>query len=249
MCHALNYIQIDKTIKKAYYLQIRDSIKHAIQQGVLSDMDRLPTEHEICEVFGISDIVVKNAYKLLVQEGLVTRIQGSGTYVSTRKVFRFPLKGFSTLSSFESFNYQSKEKRIILFEETQGDENIHFALEQKEPAPYYIAKYIILVENAEVLLQTLYLPKALYKGLVIDDIMDNNLPKLIERRYGYTMHRVKSGFHPVNLSPSEVLLMNTYKNAAAHRVKTSIYDVKDTLIAYLDTLFLGEYTQFEVVSA
>ncbi len=245
----MNYIQIDKTIKKAYYLQIKDSIKDAIQKGVLSDMDKLPTEHEICEVFGISDIVVKNAYKLLVQEGIVTRVQGSGTYVSTRKVFRFPLKGYSELSSFESYRYQSKEKRIILFEDTLGDENIHLALDLKEPAPYYIAKYIVLVDNAEVLLQTLYLPRALFKGLMIDDIKENNLPKLIERRYGYTMNRVKSGFHPVNLSASEVLLLNTYKNAAAHRVKTTIYDESDTIIAYLDTLFLGEYTQFEVLNA
>lgn len=244
----MNYIHIDKTIKKAYYLQIKDSIKNAIQQGVLLDMDKLPTEHEICEVFGISDIVVKNAYKLLVQEGLITRIQGSGTYVSTRRVFRFPLKGFSKMSSFESFNYQSKEKRMILFEERQGDVDIHLALEQSDQEPYYIAKYVILVENAEALLQTLYLPKALYKGLVMDDIRENHLPKLIERRYGHIIHHVKSGFHPVNLSASEVLLMNTYKNAAAHRVKTSIYNASNVVIGYLDTLFLGEYTQFEVVS-
>ncbi|MCD8561970.1 MAG: winged helix-turn-helix domain-containing protein [Acholeplasmataceae bacterium] len=55
----MNYIKIDKTIKKALYLQIKDSIEEAIQSGILSDNDRLPTESELCEVFGISDIVVK----------------------------------------------------------------------------------------------------------------------------------------------------------------------------------------------
>ena len=245
----MNYIQIDKTIKKAYYLQIRDSIKQAIQQGVLSDMDKLPTESEICEVFEVSDIVVKNAYKLLVQEGLIHRIQGSGTYVSTRKVFRFPLKGFTHLSSFESYRYQSKEKRVILFEESSGNDDVHLALEQKEPAPYYVCKYIILIENAEVLLQTLYVPKTIYKGLAIEDIQENNLPKLIERRYGYTISRVKSGFHPVNLSSPEVLLLNTYRNAAAHRVKTTLYAEDNRVLGYLDTLFLGEYTQFEVLNS
>jgi DNA-binding GntR family transcriptional regulator len=99
----MNYIKIDKTIKKAFYLQIKDSIEDAIKKGILSDNDRLPTESELCEVYGISDIVVKNAYKLLVKEGYIIRVQGSGTFVSTRKIYRFPLAGFDKLSSFSSY--------------------------------------------------------------------------------------------------------------------------------------------------
>lgn len=242
----MNYIRIDKTIKKALYLQIKDSIEDAIKQGVLADNDRLPTESELCEVFGISDIVVKNAYKLLVQQGLIIRVQGSGTFVSTRRIYRFPLKGFDQTSRLSPYNYQSKTKRVIMFDQTSGQERVFEALKLNSFDSYYVFKYVILIDNAEVLLQTLHLPFKLFPKLSIEDIENHRLPELLTKRYHHTISKVSNGFSPVNLSSSEALLLNTYKHAAAHRVRTTVLD-QSRPIAYLETLFLGQYTQFEVV--
>lgn len=243
----MNYIRIDKTIKKALYLQIKDSIEEAIKEGILADNDRLPTESELCEVYGISDIVVKNAYKLLVKEGLIIRVQGSGTFVSTRRVYRFPLKGFHRISDFSGYTYQSKTKRVIMFDQTSGSDRVFDMLKLKKTDTYYVIKYVVLIENAEVLLQTLHLPVKLFPKLTIQDVESNNLPQLLSSRYQHTIHQVKNGFSPLNLSSSEALLLNTFKHAAAHRVRTTIMDQSERPIAYLETLFLGQFTQFEVL--
>lgn len=243
----MNYIRIDKTIKKALYLQIKDSIEEAIKSGILADNDRLPTESELCEVYGISDIVVKNAYKLLVKEGLIIRVQGSGTFVSTRRVYRFPLKGFHCISDFSGYTYQSKTKRVIMFDQTSGSDRVFDMLKLKQTDSYYVIKYVVLIENAEVLLQTLHLPVKLFPKLTIQDVEANNLPQLLSSRYQHTIHQVKNGFSPVNLSSSEALLLNTFKHAAAHRVRTTILDQSERPIAFLETLFLGQFTQFEVL--
>jgi GntR family transcriptional regulator len=243
----MNYIKIDKTIKKALYLQIRDSIEDAIRVGVLADNDRLPTESELCEVFNMSDIVVKNAYKLLVKQGLVTRVQGSGTYVSTRKMFKFPLKGFDKIGDFGAYAYTSKEKRVVLFDISKDLESISLLLNLREGERYYVAKYVVLVDQAEVLYQTLYLPEKLFPKLAISDLEQSNLPQLLTVKYPYHMKRVKNGFSPVNMTSSEAQLLNTFKHAAAHRVRTTIFGDQDVVIAYLETLFLGQYTQFEVI--
>lgn len=243
----MNYIKIDKTIKKALYLQIKDSIEDAIKQGVLSDNDRLPTESELCEVYQISDIVVKNAYKLLVKQGLIIRVQGSGTFVSTRRVFRFPLKGFKKVDDSSSFSYQSKHKRVILFDQSSGQDRVMENLNLAENEQYYMFKYVVLIENAEVLLQTLYLPIKLYPKLSIKDIETHNLPGLLTHRYHHVVKRLKNSFSPVNLSSSEALLLNSFKHAAAHRVRTTVLNTIEQPIAYLETLFLGQFTQFEVI--
>ncbi len=243
----MNYIKIDKTIKKALYLQIKDSIEEAIQQGILSDNDRLPTESELCEVFGISDIVVKNAYKLLVKQGLIMRVQGSGTFVSTRKIYKFPLKGFDKLGSFAGYSYTTKEKRIILFDQNAGQTHIMEALKLKETDLYSVSKYVIFIENAEVLLQTVYLPEKSFPKLSIYDIERYNLSDLMTKRYDHHIFKIKNGFSPINLSSSEAMLLNTYKHAAAHRVRTTIMSSQDEPLLYLETLFLGQYTQFEVI--
>jgi len=104
-----------------------------------------------------------------------------------------------------------------------------------------------LIENAEVLFQTLYLPDELFPGLTLQDIEQNTLPDLLTKRFSHQIKHVKNGFTPMNLSSSLALLLNTYKNAAAHKVKTIIFNQQEQPIALLETLFLGQYTQFEVI--
>ena len=120
-------------------------------------------------------------------------------------------------------------------------------LENLQKSGYIVVKYIVLIENAEVLLQTLYLPDELFPGLTLQDIEQNTLPDLLTKRFSHQIKHVKNGFTPMNLSSSLALLLNTYKNAAAHKVKTIIFNQQEQPIALLETLFLGQYTQFEVI--
>lgn len=64
------------------YKQIYQSIKEKIISGELRPKDRVPSEQEFMDEFMVSKITVKNALAILVDEGLVTRIQGKGTFVS-----------------------------------------------------------------------------------------------------------------------------------------------------------------------
>lgn len=242
----MKYITLDKTSKKALYLQIKDSIALAIKSGELVDHDRLPTESEVCEIFGISDIVVKNAYKGLVNEGLVHRVQGSGTYVSTRKIYTFPLKNFDRLDPQAAYGFPNKEKIMVLFDYKRSDESISDTLKLSDDQYYFMVKYVVLIDNAQVLVQTLYLPELYFPSLTIDKVRYSTLMDIMLTMYHHEIKHVKNGFSPINLSASEALLLNTHKHNAAHRVRSTVFNTKDHIIAYMETLFLGQFTQFEV---
>ncbi|KRE86568.1 GntR family transcriptional regulator [Paenibacillus sp. Soil766] len=69
--------------KMPLYKQIYQSIKDRIQTGELRPKDRVPSEQEFMDEYKVSKITVKNALAALVDEGLVNRIQGKGTFVSS----------------------------------------------------------------------------------------------------------------------------------------------------------------------
>lgn len=69
--------------KTAKYQQVIDWIKNRIENGELRDGDRLETEQEIGEKFGISRQTVRHGLSLLEKEELLEKIQGSGSYVRT----------------------------------------------------------------------------------------------------------------------------------------------------------------------
>lgn len=66
----------------AKYAQLRDAIVTAIRAGHWKPGDRLPTEAELTQLTPFSLGTVQRALRALVDEGLVVRAQGSGSYVA-----------------------------------------------------------------------------------------------------------------------------------------------------------------------
>ncbi|MEC0128423.1 GntR family transcriptional regulator [Paenibacillus pabuli] len=69
--------------KLALYKQIREDIIQKIKSGQLRPTDRIPSEQELMDEFRVSKITVRNALTLLADEGLIIRVQGKGSFVSS----------------------------------------------------------------------------------------------------------------------------------------------------------------------
>lgn len=70
-----------KKSKVPLYAQIRAYIKSQIDSGQLQPGDQIPTEVELMERFNVSRVTTTNALKQLVEEGLISRVAGKGTFV------------------------------------------------------------------------------------------------------------------------------------------------------------------------
>ena len=87
--------QLDDSSSQPLYQQLQRALRDAIEKRVLGADDALPAERELAEELSISRITVRKAIDGLVEEGLLTRRQGSGTFVAARVE-----KNFSKLTSF-----------------------------------------------------------------------------------------------------------------------------------------------------
>lgn len=77
------------------YLQLQQLIRDAIATDVITRGDAIPAERDLAVEYGVSRITVRKAIGGLVEEGLLTRRRGAGTFVAGRVE-----KSFSQLSSF-----------------------------------------------------------------------------------------------------------------------------------------------------
>lgn len=73
---------IDRQASLPIYRQLKEIIKEKIGDGKFRPGDRIPTEYELCEQFEISRAPVRQALLELVNEGVLYRQQGSGTFVN-----------------------------------------------------------------------------------------------------------------------------------------------------------------------
>lgn len=67
------------------YVQLEQILKSKIVTGELLPGERIPSEKEIAETYGVSSITARQAVLNLVQEGLLLRQQGKGTFVTKLK--------------------------------------------------------------------------------------------------------------------------------------------------------------------
>jgi len=65
-----------------HYLRIKQSILDRIHGGEWVANDRLPSEHAFVAEWGVSRMTVNRALRELSAEGVLTRVQGAGTYVA-----------------------------------------------------------------------------------------------------------------------------------------------------------------------
>lgn len=63
------------------YQFIADELRHEIKDGTYSERQPLPTEQLLCRRFDISRQTIRKALSILEGEGLITRRQGSGSYL------------------------------------------------------------------------------------------------------------------------------------------------------------------------
>ena len=69
----------------ALYQQVKDFIARKIQEGVWRAGDRLPSENDLVNQFGVSRMTVNRALRELVEQGRIVRVAGVGSFVAEDK--------------------------------------------------------------------------------------------------------------------------------------------------------------------
>ncbi len=77
------------------YQQLQRGLRRAIESNVLTPEEALPPERDLAQSFAVSRITIRKALEGLVEEGLLIRRQGSGTFIAGRVE-----KNFAKLTSF-----------------------------------------------------------------------------------------------------------------------------------------------------
>jgi len=75
---------INRESPSPIYQQLKEIIKRKVEDGEFMPGERIPTEYELCDMFAVSRAPVRQALRDLVNEGLLNRQQGSGTFVNRK---------------------------------------------------------------------------------------------------------------------------------------------------------------------
>jgi GntR family phosphonate transport system transcriptional regulator len=144
--------------------QIADSVEAAIREGAFSPGERLPSEVQFAERFGVNRHTVRRALAALAERGLVRATHGGGTYVEA-KPLPYPI-GLKTRFS-EAMARAGREARgeLIRSSETTADAEIAEALGVKVGAPVLQLVTLNRADEVPISMAQTWLPLPRFEGL------------------------------------------------------------------------------------
>ena len=110
-----------KDSAKPLYLQVKESLEEDIHSQKYPVGSKLPSEKDLCEMYNVSRITVRQALEQLENKGMIYSIHGKGTFVKAAVIDSNLQKISSFGDSLKHMGYEGYTK-ITKFEEHETDE-------------------------------------------------------------------------------------------------------------------------------
>ncbi|MCB2293063.1 GntR family transcriptional regulator [Clostridium algoriphilum] len=228
------------------HYQIKEILQEMIENEVLKPGQSIPTEREICEIQGVSRMTVNKAIMSLVNEGLIYREQGKGTFVSIPKVNReiSRLKGFT--EQMEENGLISKTK-ILSYKIINATKQCKFELKMPENEDkIFEIKRLRFSDEQPVAIETACLPYFLYNGMTRDMIEDKPLYGIFREIYGYHPYKATQSIEPTMLSEYESKLLNQENGALALIFRQTTYMENETPIELTKAIYRSDKYKYQI---
>ena len=98
------------------------SLRQAIAQGTFRPGTQLPTEAELCQMLGVSRTVVREALRMLEDDGLVARRHGVGTFVRDHPILKNLNFNFGITEMINSAGLTAGTSHFAVRSETADEE-------------------------------------------------------------------------------------------------------------------------------
>jgi GntR family transcriptional regulator len=225
------------------YHQLKEILKENIESGQWKPDDLIPSEHQLMNEFDISRNTVKKAIESLVQEGILYRIQGKGTYVSYPKIEQ-------SLSGFYSFSKVMKERgidqwdNIIGFSEVEPKSSIKKQLQLSDGETIIELKRLRFANNEPIILETSSLPKKYFPELTKEMIEKSSLYDVMQNDYSIFVKRAKESFEPVLIKDYESHLFNVEEGNPALLLDRVAYDTSGKPVEFCRSIIRGDRCRF-----
>lgn len=186
------------------YIRIHDDIKEQIDLGNWKIGQRLPSERDLADHYNVSRMTLRQAITLLVEEGILTRKVGSGTFVTSSRV-QERMRGTTSFTEIIKSQGKSPSSQLLLYERHHpNDQEVRYL--HVTPHSYIIRmERIRYADGIPVLFEVTSIPEKLFKTFNKTDISEHLFQTLVNHGYEIGKSRQTISAQNVNSKVAEYL--------------------------------------------
>ncbi|HEY64554.1 MAG TPA: GntR family transcriptional regulator [Caldilineae bacterium] len=220
------------------YYQLMQELRSRIEQGEWKPGDLFPSERELCQAYGVSRMTVRQALAELVNEGLLRRDQGRGTFVAKPKI----RKRLSRLTSFtEEMRSRGKQAgaRVLRLEMVPARPRIADFLEIDAERPIALIERLRLADGEPIGIECSYLS---FKGCeaVLREDLTRSLYEILSKRFGVIPTRAQEEIEVGTCNPREAQILGIQPGDPVMLIRRRTLDQNGRPFEFVESVYRGD---------
>jgi GntR family transcriptional regulator len=228
------------------YQQLQAALRAQIESGQYGTHQRLPSERELSDQFGVSRMTVRQALDSLSQEGLIYGRVGKGTFLSEPKINQ----QLATLTGFSEEMHRLKQhaaSRVLKFISVSATKDVATALQLAPKARVFNLVRVRLANGEPLAIELAFFPAHLCPKFLAHDFSHESVYDVLRKQFAWQLVRAQQTVE-ARLASDEELKLLGMKRPAPILSMTRITMVEQGFpIEYVRSAYRGDRYKFSAL--
>lgn len=202
---------VDRSRPEPLYRQLETLLRQQILAGRWAAGERIPTEEQLVEAYGVSRVTVRQALRNLVLDGYLERGPGRGTFVR-KPTLTAGERGLTSFTQDMDALGLRAGARLVQGSVVPAPRQVASRLGVPVGQPVYLLKRLRTGDGQPIGVQTTYLVEERFPDLLAVLSEDASIYETLRERYGLTIDEAHETFAVTAIGKADAALLGVPAN-------------------------------------
>jgi GntR family transcriptional regulator len=234
-----HYRTVSKSSLIPMRYQIEQDMRERIETGIWKPGQQLPSEMELCALYKVSRTTMRQAISHLVDEGLIVRERGRGSFIRDSMITA-GARGLTSFSDEMAALGKHAGAQVLSIQKELASAEMAKRLRIKEEEPMVVIKRIRCANESPIGIQVASLPSARFPGLETADFTNQSLYAYLQQRYGVVVAEAEEIFTITSISGADAKLLTIADGTCGFHVERLTFDDNKEPFEFVTSLMRGD---------
>ena len=234
---------IDKLSPVPLYFQISEAMFDGIKKEQLDPNTKIPPEDQLARIFGVSKMTMRQALGKLVNDGILIRRKGSGTFISEKKIEREATRLVSFYEDIKKKGLKPSSRVIekkVIKAETKLMEKLR--LDRGDPIIKIIR--VRLANEIPLAVNYAYIPEKYCPDLLEEELSQDSLSTIVEQKYQLSVEYAVQSLQAIKATAYEASLLHITVGDPILAIERTMFNSSHWPLCHYVNFFRGDKYAF-----
>ncbi len=231
---------LDRESPTPIFVQIRARLEEAIGSGDLVPHQRIPSERQLSDRFGVSRMTVRQALDALTHDRLLYSLPGKGTFVADRKIIEQPLMHLTSFTQDILARGMRPSSRLLAGRIVQASFEMARLFGLAPTVELVQVTRLRLADDEPLAIEAVHIPSALVPGLLDRDLAAESLYAILGRDYGLALAGARQTIEAAEPTLDEQRILCLDAPRPVLRISRLTSDANGRIVEYVRSVYRGD---------